>query len=526
MTRPGVRCLPLALTAVALLFVASLFIYTIGNDFPYRFHPDERSKVTQIQTGRRNFLHPQLLLECTALIVGNQTGMTRQQVAETGRTVSAVAAAIAVSALAWTGYLEFGLLGLLCAGCSVGLCAQLVPYAHYMKEDAVFIMGLSLVMLAGRWFTLAERGRARWVAAVALGAAAGVAMSAKYVGALAVLPVIVWTLTVPRADRCPPGWGCLLVALAAAIVTVAAINHRAFQSPETFFEAIRFEFGHSLRGQKEGGLQRPNAYFLDAVWSDTDRWVLGSGVVYALVALFRPACRSRWTVGGVALTLVFLGTLSISSIPFHRYALPVIVLLHLWAALGWMELSRVAELRLPARSAWMARWALPSLALFIIVARCGAQTLDAVDQFQDDSRVRLRYWLQAHAKARDGVAGEFYSGIHEKARLSWYLPPVTQRRSELFDAAFEKPASNGVCYAVLCEPAYDRYLNPHARPVKGKEVECERRRALLQRIRREGRLVWCSAEDGRRNLHAFTNPLIEVYELPGSWQPVQPQAAP
>lgn len=506
--RHGWRCLPLALGVLTLVFLASLFIHTCGNDFPYQFHPDERTKGQQIQQGSRNFLHPQLLLECTHLVVGNPEGQSLQELIETGRWVSAVFAAVGVSALAWIGYLEFGLIGLLLVGTSVVLCPALVPYAHYMKEDAALVMGVGLLMLAGRWFTAATSRRERIAAALALGAAAGLATSGKYIGILALLPMLAWILGGgTQAVRPARAW-CVLLALLAAVAVVLLVNHRVFEAVHTFAKAIRFESGHSLRGQKEGGLTRPNAYFLEAVVTDTNVFMLACAALFAGVALIRRSERTPWNTVAIGFTALFLAVLSFSSIPFHRYVLPVIVLCHLWGGLGLVMLVRRGGRR------WT-QAGVVVLALGAVLATCGARTMDFVDQFQDDSRVRLRYWLREHANPDALVAAEYYSGLYEKDNTRWCMPGSGARVCALFKHSFDKALQAGVRYAVLCEPGYDRYLSPHTRGVKGKEGEYNRRRRLLKDIRERGRLVWSSDEDGRANMHALTNPLIQVYELPG-----------
>src|SRR5690554_5218554 len=54
-----------------LLAAVCLVLYTRHNDFTFRYHPDELSKIRQIQSGgeNRNLNHPLLLLEASQWVV-------------------------------------------------------------------------------------------------------------------------------------------------------------------------------------------------------------------------------------------------------------------------------------------------------------------------------------------------------------------------------------------------------------------------------------------------------------------------
>jgi len=200
-TAPAVRW-PRYVTAglCVAIFATCLWLYTRENTFPYAYHPDEPGKAGQIRKGRRNYRHPQLLLECSQIAVAvagiplgekdaadAEVRRIEQAVTVAGRWVSAAFAAGAVVALALAGYRAGGLAGLAMAGASVGLCAPLLLSAHYMKEDTALVFGVALVVLASAaaWESrhLDESRRRR--AAALLGAACAVAVCGKYIGILA-----------------------------------------------------------------------------------------------------------------------------------------------------------------------------------------------------------------------------------------------------------------------------------------------------------------------------------------------------
>jgi hypothetical protein len=149
------------------LFAGCLWLFTRANTFPHEYHPDEPGKGTQVVEGRRNYRHPQLLLETSTLLSharGELAGLPRrpkvaalpdgrdrvQRAVETGRDVSAAFAAAAVALLALTAHRSAGLAAMLLCGVGLAGCGPLLVNAHFMKEDAALVFGLSAVALAGR----------------------------------------------------------------------------------------------------------------------------------------------------------------------------------------------------------------------------------------------------------------------------------------------------------------------------------------------------------------------------------------
>ncbi|HEY5893795.1 MAG TPA: hypothetical protein VIT91_11240 [Chthoniobacterales bacterium] len=170
--------------AVFLLFFGSLAFHARDNAFPYFYHTDEPSKVEQILSGERNGRHPVLLLESAALIL-KVTGWppTKNNAALAGRWASAIFASATVALLFVWGFLQFGWTGGLLVALLAGLQPPLLTAAHFVKEDPALLMGFSATFLAA---LLYER-RPGAMGALWLGAAAGVALSGKWVGGVAIL---------------------------------------------------------------------------------------------------------------------------------------------------------------------------------------------------------------------------------------------------------------------------------------------------------------------------------------------------
>jgi hypothetical protein len=151
---------------------------------PFYYHSDEPSKVEQV-IGLRplNFKHPLLLMNATRALAFASGVEDRQAAVRAGRTVSAAFAAGTVTALAALAWLAGGLLAAACVAPLVLLSHGLFTFAHFMKEDTAVTFGFACVLLAASAF--AQRPRAG--TAAALGAACALALSGKYVGAVALL---------------------------------------------------------------------------------------------------------------------------------------------------------------------------------------------------------------------------------------------------------------------------------------------------------------------------------------------------
>src|SRR4051795_11210624 len=122
-----------------LLWAAMLLAFCFAlnqrhHHFPYYYHPDEPGKAEQILTGRWNFNHPMLLLTGTrAAVQLFHVRADEQAIVETGRLVSALFMAVAVTALSLTAYLWRGWPAALLSGLALALHHQLYELSHYMK---------------------------------------------------------------------------------------------------------------------------------------------------------------------------------------------------------------------------------------------------------------------------------------------------------------------------------------------------------------------------------------------------------
>src|SRR5438105_1954276 len=143
----------LVFACLAVLF-GTVFFYSRGNDFSTVCHGDEVLKGQQLVTQNRLYLHPELLLEATDLGLK----IRRQRLADdlasvrtvilTGRWVSAVFAALAVTTFALIGYGYGGFTGFWLTALSVGVCPSILLNAHFMKADTALLLGIASIFFA------------------------------------------------------------------------------------------------------------------------------------------------------------------------------------------------------------------------------------------------------------------------------------------------------------------------------------------------------------------------------------------
>ena len=520
----------LAAALAAVLFAGSLWLFTRANTFPHEYHPDEPGKGPQVLEGRRNYRHPQLLLETATLLSavrGEMAGLPSrpkvsalpdgrervQRAVETGRDVSAFFAAGAVALLALTAYQSAGLAALLLCGVGLVGCGPLLVNAHFMKEDAALVFGLSAVTLAGRvaWERRGADLPARLRTAGLLGAACALAVSGKYVGIVAVLPAV-WLLLprgTPPADR-RQLLGRFAVGLA---VVVLCVNWRVVKNLPTFVRAIGGQVADGVVEHKGLTMAKPTPFFAAAVAESVPAYVLLPAGVAAVAGSMAARRGDRWAAAVGLAPIAYLAFVSFSSAPNHRHVLPVVVLGYLSAAvLVGAALSKLPKPRLLA----------PALAVPLAVAvgllhapRAAAH----IAQFADDSRGRAARWvddqLPDDAVVLQDAAAELHlsdaspaaDGRDEDGRV------VTREFAPEMGPLEGLPAS-GVTHVAVCDVAYGRYFDPHIVPVPEFRPEYDRRRAWYDRLFREGRLVWEAQPIAPT--YAVTSPTVRVYELPNA----------
>jgi hypothetical protein len=310
------------------IFVADFRLNLIGIGFPITWHPDELGKAIQIQSWSFNFYHPQLLLRLTDVArFFYQPDDTTRTLVLTGRLVSAAATAAAVSVFGIIVARRFGILLGLAAAVLVGITPTVFVNAHFFKEDSTLLFGCALVLLALQSVELNPSNRNT----IMLGIAVGVACSAKYIGALLLIPAL---LVIGKEQR--------FVVCAGAAITFAIINVAGFFGPIAFVKGVVFEINHVT--SSHGGVQfGPSSYatgrFLLSSTALIFVLVWLSGLVWVSWNAFSTWSESngnqvpRYEVAIYLTPLLFMGAIQLSRAVLPRYLVPVsamVTLAALW----------------------------------------------------------------------------------------------------------------------------------------------------------------------------------------------------
>jgi len=478
---------------------------------PFYYHSDEPSKVEQV-TGERalNFKHPLLLMNATRGLA-HLTGAdrNRQAAVRAGRTVSAAFAAgtvVALTALAW---LEGGLLVALCVAPVVLLSHGLFTFAHFMKEDTAVAFGLSCVLLAASAFAR----RPRDATAAALGGTCALALSGKYVGAVALagaLPLVILRL---RRLPAPALYRGLAAFAAGCLALLALVNVSVLLDFQAFRAGLAYETDHVATG---GG--RPFAGLLSSSYLHglTSQMVwpvrlLALGYLGYVLATWR-----RRSFGERALALFPLGYLLLlqaSPIKAIRYLLPVVVSGHALAGFGIAALAQRLGGASQARRA-----AAAALLLAAVLAVQGREISRHLREFADESRIALYAWVERHVPPESFILQDRYAGLPDPSEgystpEQPYLPHVVLTRHYAVDhGSFDELRARGVEYVAVCERIYERFFT-HVRRFgsEGARANFERRRARYAELFEKGTLVF---EAGASDIAgAPVNPIVRLYRV-------------
>jgi hypothetical protein len=502
------RWFPLALL---LLGASAWLTLSLWNDFPYFYHTDEPGKVKQIAEGTRNLHHPLLLLESVALAVKARGIYANQNIVETGRAISAAFAAAAVVLLSWTVARARGPWTGLAAGLLLLTQPDLHEYSRYFKEDAALLFGVTAVFAA---IQLWEQ-KPGPLTALLLGTATALALSAKYIGAIMLLPAA-WILIPSSRGR---SWPRTALAILALVSVAALINLRLLTDPDTFRDSLSRETTLVLEGQAGVTKSIPHAGFFARLLNRSAH-LLPLCILGTLAAwrASKPGHRSEWFLIASPIALAIL--LSFSAKDSGRYFLPACAGIAASAATGLAALAsspRWHRLAIPAT--------LAALALSF------TRTLPYLNGFRSDARRNLLTWAAANLPPESQLiqgrkvclpdfSGQFADGWHHTPTHLFpidstsYLPDFAPTPAAL--------AAAGYSHAAIAGDEFERYLRSDQKPKSGRESEFSLRRNFYLALESEATLLW-SSPPGKVGTH---QPELRLYQLPTSPTPQSPPATP
>lgn len=487
------------------VFASAWWVFTWDNDFPYYYHPDEPSKVRQVQKEFRNFHHPLLLLNATQWVVSlttpeNSQELEAQRIAVVGRQVAAGFGAVAVTALVALGWSLGGARVGLMLWLLLVLHEQFFELSHYFKEDTSLLAGLALSFLT----LLRYERRPGWVASGLVGVASALAVSGKYVGILGLIicfGALAW-IAFRRDGGVRKNWKDLAVAILFCLLTLMAVNWQllAESGRADFTAGLSRETDFALAGHKGTTRNVPHLAYT-ASFSRNTNVVLWAFMVAHGVWLIRNRRRvstSHWAV--VSYVLLYVVILSFSPKVSDRYFFPATGFFLLLSALGAKNLadwisgnSRVLR-RCPVAADVRLIFALlalggflPMLPDFIAYARAF---------HEDDRKALLAYIvnnLPPSAKiAQDGrvhIPGdpkEKFQTAHAGS-----IPQTIQSATFAPDiGTLDELIANGFTHVAVCKGDYGRFFRDKIRPRDGAEEEFARRWQFYNTLFSRGELVW------------------------------------
>lgn len=431
---------------LCVIFLGVLAACSYGIDFPLYWHPDEIWKYEQLKTENYNFFHPQLLLRLTSAADQLFAITDAKAVVVSGRLVSAVSVALAATMFALFVARQSGLIfGLLC-GLLVASSPTVFVSGHYFKEDGVLLAGIAASMLAMQQY-LAERTLSN---SAILGLALGAVCSAKYVGAITVIPVALIYLR-ERTSL----WH-VLCGVGMALLVFAAVNYPMFFSGVSLVQGLRYEWNHVFTEHNgiAWGITSPRTLvdFLRNV-----SWLaLGLFFVFA-GARFKSMSTLDFVV--LASPVLWLVAAQISAVSTPRYSMPAIALVAVGAA--WF--SGAAMMRGYPRL--IAGGLLVAALIF-----SATQTWSVMRAFVDNPRSRMVAWVAKNLDPASVIATEFYAGLPTERRLrdestTARIPhtviqwPVNLAR----DNTLEKLRRSGVTHVIVSAASSARYFDPYAK---------------------------------------------------------------
>jgi hypothetical protein len=491
-----------------LLFAATLWLDTRQNGFPFFYHPDEPDKVDQLITGKWNFHHPLLMLG-TAEAAKKALGLPdrEQTLVVLGRWCSACFAAggvLGFALLAWRvrGWSGFWIVGLLLL-----TQHQVFELAHYFKEDTALFFAVALAFLALHIY----HRRPGWGTALFAGAACGLCLSAKYLGAVMLIPTAVVMAAAQRGKRAGGvQWVWFAIGFAAM---AAAVNFPVFSHLDVFTQSFGREtslVAHGERGYTGGG-QVPIFDYLHIFAINT------TPVIWVLVIAELLAQRSRrdvfdWTMA--IFPFAFMLLLACSTKTNDRYFLPATAGFHYLAGLGALDLPSLL------RAKWAARlkpWWVTALALLVNLFYYPDYPVGLVFYviaFAHDDRREMLDWIRANVPPTAVIAGENRADLPVERRTERLAvqPLLPQRVIETKYMADLGPTpaalvAQGIGYIVISESDYGIFYRKAA--TAHLTPEMQRKREFYDALFHDIQPVW----ERKRNTGIYLHPGLRIYRL-------------
>ena len=475
-----------------LLFaVLGFWLNTRQNHFPFYYHPDEVKKVNQILSGERNFNHPLLLLNTVELAWKFACRPTdRQAVVEIGRNVSAGFIVLGTLAFMLAAWRWRGAFAGVATGAWLTLHQQVFELAHYFKEDTALYFGVGLFALSAVLFWQ----KPNWKQLAFLSVSVALATSAKYLGAILLVPtlVLLWRCPVNQKRR------ATFSAFIGIFLTVCVlINLPIFFRLDIFESSLSREMNWAVMGEKDVTRSVPHSIYLNIFLENTSPfiWLLLAALVTHLIRR-KPNDRFlAWSLLGTLLIWILL--LSFSPKTNDRYFLPLTGIIGVLAG-GGLTTFR------PDR-----RWIAAGIVLGALAWEI-QKTREYYHAFASDDRADLVQWIHTNIPATDTIAYDTkvnLPDIEVYHELEDALPHRLLRKFYVADVGSpEFFKQENIRYVIVTESTYGRFFLSSLKVKSGQSEDFNRRAAFYEKLRQQ-KPLWSRP----RSTVLYLHPGLEVY---------------
>ncbi len=491
---------------MAAVFVVGMVWFTHGNRYPSFYDANEELRATQ-EIGKDWDLHRPLLSAVTTNLIKKALRVPDdvQAVVEIGRTVSAFFAVGSVVALCLTVYfLESTTAAVLLS--VLLLCQhQLFAIAHRMTEGSSLLFGASLTLLA---IVLLEQ-KATVLRSLFLGVSVAFAVSAKYIGALLIIPALAAVLRSGggqfRLNRVVEFALGLLFAI--IVVNFYAIT----ELPLTIVDVLQ-DLAAAFSSTSEGfnGLVH-GTYWLD-LWHNTTPaiWVM-IGVSLWLFWIRRHNLRLSEILLGLIPVVYFLLLLFAPSGDLRF--LPMIGLTYAFAVVGVASMTEcLATVQEEIRG-----WLYPVL-IGVCLAACFFEFVRGYPYyvaFNRDDRMEMLDWIDGNVQPGSKVMADqtvllprLLSQSKQKYRFA--IAGNDLARLQEGQSVVDHVAASGVDYIVASPADYGRLFSRSGSVATVNERSLNAEKQFYSDLFKHGTLVW-KREPGPV---PFLQPGLEIYHLP------------
>ena len=172
-----------------------------------------------------------------------------------------------------------------------------------------------------------------------------------------------------------------------------------------FLYGLSAEAEHSTSQHQGLTARQPNTYMIRSAIQQTWPFVATAALLFPLIVLLTRRSGWGWETLAILFTAICTFVLSFSIILFPRYALPIVALFHLLAAIGLARLITALSGR-P-----ILRRSLGTVAAMLLLAALGSRCLDYTWQFGHDSRNAVVSWLATNLPQGAYVYADHYAAV-------------------------------------------------------------------------------------------------------------------